>query len=183
MTAAADRLPGGAATGTALRVRKIISGGETGADRGGLDAALTLGLGHGGWCPRGRRAEDGVVPARYRLEETAERGFAPMMRRNVEAADATIVFSRDKLTPGSRETIRPAKAAGRPVLHVRVAEAQKEPAAARGRVRAWLEKNAVEVLNVAGSRESKCPGLQEFVADLLLWIIPAARSGGVYRGD
>lgn len=49
------------------RVRKIISGGQTGVDRGALEAAIALGILHGGYCPRGRRAEDGVIPDRYRL--------------------------------------------------------------------------------------------------------------------
>lgn len=164
-----------------LRLRKIISGGETGSDRGGLDAAMALGIEHGGWCPKGRRAEDGIIPERYRLEETPERGFAAMMRRNVEAADATIVLTGDKLTPGSRKTIQIAKAADRPVLHVRMAEAEKDREGACNRIRAWLEDHEVEVLNVAGSRESKSPGLQGLVADFLVRVMsPVGSRQAVY---
>jgi hypothetical protein len=53
-----------------IQVRKIVSGGQTGVDRGALDAAIVLGIEHGGWCPRGRRAEDGIIPARYEQRET-----------------------------------------------------------------------------------------------------------------
>lgn len=166
-TATTSEAGDAAARGNGLRARKIISGGETGADRGGLDAAIALGIEHGGWCPKGRRAEDGVVPARYQLEETPERGFAAMMRRNVETADATIVFTGDRLTPGSRKTMGIAKAAGRPFLHVRMAEAEDDPSGTCYTIQAWLEDHEVEVLNVAGSRESRCPGLQRFVEDLI----------------
>lgn len=176
-TATTSEAGDGATRGSGLRVRKIVSGGETGADRGGLDAAIALGIEHGGWCPKGRRAEDGVVPARYQLEETPERGFAAMMRRNVEAADATIVFTGDKLTPGSRKTVQLAKAAGRPVLHVRMAEAEEDHEGTRERIRAWLDDHGVGVLNVAGSRESRCPGIRAIVKDLI------ALSLSIERGD
>ena len=48
----------------------IVSGGQTGVDRAGLDAAMACGMSHGGWCPRGRLAEDGPIPAHYQLRET-----------------------------------------------------------------------------------------------------------------
>lgn len=95
------------------------------------------------------------------------RSIAAMMRRNVEAADATIVFTGDRLTPGSRKTMGIAEAAGRPILHVRMAEAARDCDGTRDRIRAWLGSHEVEVLDVAGSRESRCPGLQRFVEDLI----------------
>jgi predicted Rossmann-fold nucleotide-binding protein len=74
-------------------VERVITGGQTGADRGGLDAAIDLGLPHGGFCPKGRLAEDGVIPQPYQIEETASTEYSERTRKNVEAADATVVFS------------------------------------------------------------------------------------------
>src|SRR5687768_1765349 len=79
---------------------KIISGGQTGADRAALDFAIAHGLGHGGWCPRGRRAEDGPIPDRYRLRETAEADYAVRTRENVMDSDATLIFSVAKAIRG-----------------------------------------------------------------------------------
>src|SRR5208283_1924431 len=72
---------------TVTTVERVISGGQTGADRGGLDAAIDLGLSHGGFCPKGRRAEDGTIPKRYKLEETASADYADRTRKNVKTAD------------------------------------------------------------------------------------------------
>ena len=77
----------------AKRPLKIISGGQTGADRGGLDAAMDLGIEHGGWCPKGRRAEDGRIPDRYTLEETTSTDYTVRTEKNVEWADGTVVFT------------------------------------------------------------------------------------------
>jgi hypothetical protein len=55
---------------------KVISGGQTGVDRGALEAAMGMGIPHGGWCPRGRLAEDGIIPARYELWETDTADYA-----------------------------------------------------------------------------------------------------------
>lgn len=62
-------------------IERVISGGQTGADRGGLDAAIDLGLPHGGFCPKGRRAEDGVIPGRYQLEETESADYTERTRK------------------------------------------------------------------------------------------------------
>ena len=84
---------------------KVISGGQTGADRGGLDAAIELGFEHGGWCPRGRRAEDGVIPPRYQLVETSSVDYRRRTRLNVKAADVTVIFiGTPQLTGGSKLT-------------------------------------------------------------------------------
>ena len=75
-----------------LKVQKIISGGQMGVDRAGLDVALDLGLAVGGWCPKGRRAEDGQIPDRYPLVETLERNYPVRTRRNVEDSDGTLIL-------------------------------------------------------------------------------------------
>lgn len=140
---------------------KVVSGGQTGADRGGLDAAIDLGLEHGGWCPLGRRAEDGAVPARYLLVETRTREYPERTGRNVVDSHATVVFTFGEARGGSELTLRLAREHGRPHLHVDLAKLGDESASAR--MRKWLAEigagGEVGVLNVAGSRESEAPGI------------------------
>jgi hypothetical protein len=76
-----------------MRLIKIISGGQTGADRGALDAAIARGVSHGGWCPKGRRAEDGVISERYRLIETASHAYEHRTVANIENSDATLIIT------------------------------------------------------------------------------------------
>lgn len=75
-----------------MRIEKVISGGQTGADRAALDAAIAAGIPHGGWCPRGRLAEDGRISSRYQLRETLSNGYPERTRLNVECADATLIL-------------------------------------------------------------------------------------------
>jgi hypothetical protein len=145
-------------------VIRIVSGGQTGADRGALDAAIALGLPHGGWCPRGRRAEDGVIPDRYLLDETGSRQYAARTERNVIDSDGTLIVIRGRLQGGSALTARVARARGKPCLIVDMAR----DTAGADEIRDWLRKHAIAVLNVAGPRESHCPGIGEQVKTLLI---------------
>ncbi len=145
---------------------RIVSGGQTGADRGGLDAAIALGIPHGGWCPLGRLAEDGEVPARYALRETPSADYAARTRRNVEDSGATVLFTRGRPTGGSAYTAEVARALGRPLLHVDLA--RETGAAAAARVREFIRAHQVRILNVAGSRESIAPGIAAEVRDILI---------------
>jgi hypothetical protein len=149
-------------------VRKIVSGGQTGADRGGLEAALALGIEAGGFCPRGRRAEDGRIPDRYPVVELATDAYPPRTRRNVESADATLVFTFGRPDRGSALTLRLARDAGKAVLWLDL-EATDEHVAAS--LRTWLAATDPEVLNVAGSRESNAPGLGEKVLRILVAVL------------
>jgi hypothetical protein len=143
-------------------IEKLVSGGQTGVDRAALDVALELALPCGGWCPRGRRAEDGPLPARYPLEETCSAAYAPRTRRNVREADATLVLCRGPVRGGTALTIEAARRRGKPCHVVDLAE---EPDSAR--VRAWLHANGIRVLNVAGPRESENPGISELARSFL----------------
>ena len=145
-------------------VVRIVSGGQTGADRGGLDAALALGLEHGGWCPRGRRAEDGCIPERYRLKETLSTSYLPRTERNVRDSDGTVILTMGPMSPGSWKTIQFAKAAHRPFVHIAL-DIELEPAA---KLRQWCEEHHVTTMNVAGSRESKAPGIQARARDVIV---------------
>src|SRR4051812_41309778 len=102
----------------------IISGGQTGADRAALDFVIEHGLSHGGWCPRQRRAEDGVLLAKYLLHETPSSHYSQRTEWNLRDSDATVVFSiKARLTGGSRLTFELAKRLGKPVLHLSRVEA------------------------------------------------------------
>jgi hypothetical protein len=136
------------------RQMRIVSGGQTGVDRGALDAALALGLGAGGWCPLGRRAEDGEIPLRYPLVETASRSYPARTRMNVHDSDATLILALGTLDSGSKLTADIAQREGKPFLVI-----QLDAADALEKARAWLATVKPQVLNVAGPRASKQPGL------------------------
>jgi hypothetical protein len=148
-----------------MTIRKIISGGQTGADLAALDFAIGRGIPHGGWIPRGRLTEAGPLPERYRLEEARTRSYAGRTEQNVLDADGTLIVSRGKLTGGSALTRQLAKRHGRPWLHVDLGIIGQEEAA--GRIRVWLRENRIRTLNVAGSRASRDPGIYPAVRGLL----------------
>jgi hypothetical protein len=143
-------------------VERIVSGGQTGADRAALDWAIARGLAHGGWCPRGRLAEDGRIDERYRLRETPSNEYAQRTRWNVRDSDATLIVSRGALlSGGSAYTARCAERYGRPCLHVHPGADAPED------ILAWLERHRVRTLNVAGPRASSAPGIYDYVVQVL----------------
>lgn len=141
---------------------RIISGGQTGVDRAALDVALSLGLACGGFCPRGRLAEDGRIPDHYPLTELPSRSYAARTRANVQAADATLILAPMPLQGGTRLTFDSCAELGRPCLVV-------DPRDATGLSRAqqWLEEVRPRVLNVAGPRESQVPGISQLAFTFL----------------
>jgi len=144
---------------------RIVSGGQTGVDRAALEFSCRAGLPHGGWCPKGRLAEDGRIPDAFDLVETRSADPAERTERNVIDSDATLIVARDpKLSGGTALTLALAGRHRRPVLVV-AEDASLEDAAAR--VRGWLDDHEVATLNVAGPRESQAPGLGRFVEALL----------------
>lgn len=148
------------------RLEKIVSGGQTGADRAALDVAQERGLERGGWVPKGRLAEDGPIPDRYEgLRETGSEEPAQRTAWNVRDSDATLVVSHGPLTGGSLLTLDEARRRGKPVLHLEL-EALAQPAAV-ARLREWLRTVDPRVLNVAGPRTSKDPAIYAATAALL----------------
>ncbi len=144
----------------------IVSGGQTGVDRGALQAALDAGLPCGGWCPSGRRAEDGAIPARFPMRETESAAYAERTRRNVRDSDGTLLLDFGKLRGGSALTAELAGAQGKPLLTL--AAAGRQPADAVAEVRRFVRGNGVAVLNVAGPRESEAPGAEHWTRTLVM---------------
>lgn len=135
-------------------ITKIISGGQTGVDRAALDVALALGIPCGGWCPKERRAEDGVIPAYYPLTETTSKDYRVRTRRNVRDSDGTLILTRGPLSGGTALTHRLAKEMDKPCLVVDLAQRPRA-----NDVHAWLTSSNIRTLNVAGPRESNQPGI------------------------
>jgi Circularly permutated YpsA SLOG family len=143
-------------------ITRIVSGGQTGVDRAALDVALELGVPCGGWCPRGRRAEDGRIDDRYPLTETPWDGYPQRTEWNVRDSDGTLILTCGEPDRGTVLTVRLAQERKKPYLVVDV-NGDIDVSA----VRAWVEANGVRVLNVAGPRESSSPGIHDRAADLL----------------
>lgn len=141
---------------------RIVSGGQTGVDRAALDVALELGLRCGGWCPKGRRALDGPIPERYPVKETESADYSVRTRLNVRDADATLILNCGELSGGTAYTLRVAEELGRAVL-----VQDMDHGGNVAQVHSWLEAHGVRVLNVAGPRENKCPGIYSRVRHFL----------------
>lgn len=135
-------------------VAKIVSGGQTGVDRAALAVAIFLELEHGGWCPQGRRAEDGVIPEIFELKETEATDYAVRTQQNVIDSDGTLILYRQRLRGGTRLTLRLAQSFRRPFFLVDL----KAPVDFTD-LRHWLIHQNLRVLNVAGPRESSAPGI------------------------
>lgn len=156
--------------GSIVVIEKIISGGQTGVDRAALDVALELGMNCGGWCPRGRRAEDGTLDPRYPLTETPVDRYAQRTEWNVRDSDATLILNRGLLEGGTLRTFEIARALDRPVRAVDLDRPDNI-----GELILWLEKKGVKVLNIAGPRESGRPGIQETAARYLRRLLAVTR--------
>ncbi len=135
---------------------KIISGGQTGSDRGALDAAIEFGIEHGGYVPKGRRAEDGRVPPAYRLVELGSPNYLTRTRLNVESADGTLILTPQRSpTGGTFRTIEFAIELQKPWWVSHPGRLELVP-----KVVAWIQEKNLKTINVGGPRESKFPGVQ-----------------------
>jgi predicted Rossmann fold nucleotide-binding protein DprA/Smf involved in DNA uptake len=134
-------------------IEKVVSGGQTGVDRAGLDAALEAGIPIGGYCPKGRLAEDGTVPRCYPLTELSRGGYPARTERNVAESDGTLVLNVGRVSGGTKATVDFAKKHDKPCLVV-----QLDKRTELGEVAEWIIEHGIRTLNVAGPRESKHPG-------------------------
>ena len=143
-------------------LEKIVSGGQTGVDRAALDVALELGYPCGGWCPKGRKAEDGLLNERYPRTDTPTDDYAERTTWNVRDSNGTLILMRGALNGGTLQTVEDAKRLQRPHLIVDFTQAHRGDD-----VLAWLKGHRIRVLNVAGPRESKQPGIYQAASQFL----------------
>lgn len=141
---------------------RIVSGGQTGVDRAGLEAAIAYDLDHGGWCPRGRLSEDGTIPSRYQLKEMDTAEYPPRTEQNVIDSDATLILYEQTLKGGSLLTERLAKRWAKPYLTLSLERAVPNE------LRVWLNATRPKTLNVAGPRERTSPGIETRALEFLL---------------
>ena len=144
----------------------IVSGGQTGVDRAALDVAIAMGVPHDGWCPAGRRAEDGILGAVYQLQETPSESYSQRTRWNVRDSDATVVFSEsDTVRGGTALTIQIAKRMEKPLLHLSRDQFDEDEAAAK--LGQFVATYKAQRLNVAGPRLSQQPAAAVFATTVL----------------
>jgi hypothetical protein len=146
-------------------VDRIVSGGQTGVDRAALDFAIKHGIPHGGWCPRGRWAEDGVIEDHYELNETPDSRCTQRTEWNVRDSDGTVIFTvAVPLSGGSALTRKFALFHGKPCLHLaRLADGDRAPA----RLREFIHQHQIKILNIAGPRLSTEADAAAFAAEVL----------------
>jgi len=150
-------------------IKKIISGGQTGADQGALDAAIKYSFPHGGWIPKGRMTEDGILPEKYKLKEMPTSSYPKRTEQNIIDSDGTVIISHGKLTGGSKLTQKLAEKHKRPCLHI---DLNKTPAfIAATLINSWINIHKIESLNVAGSRASKDPKIYEDTTYIIQGVI------------
>lgn len=145
-----------------MPIQKLVSGGQTGVDRAALDVALELGIPCGGWCPRGRLAEDGRIPDRYPLQETKSDDYSRRTLFNVRDSDGTLILTRGELTGGTALTKSLADERGKP-CHV----VDLDVSNGIGDAADWLKSTNIRIVNVAGPRESVQPGIHEMATEFL----------------
>ena len=151
--------------GRNISITRIISGGQTGADRAALDFAISRGISHGGCIPKGRRTEEGSLPEKYKLREMPTASYPERTAQNVIDSDGTLIVSRGSLRGGSALTRRLAAQYRKPCLHIDLKETLQDEAVPR--IREWVNSNAIAILNVAGPRASENPDIYRETLGLL----------------
>lgn len=152
-----------------MAITQIIAGGQTGVDRAALDVALEAGIPCGGWCPKGRKSEEGPIPDKYALRETPSDVYAQRTRWNVRDSDGTLILARGPLVGGTALTRTCAEDLGKPCLIVDPADASRAATVCE-----WLGRHEIQTLNVAGPRESTQPGIYQQAAAFLRVLLKVA---------
>lgn len=150
-------------------LKKIVSGGQTGVDRGALDGALELDFEVGGWCPKGRKAEDGIIDLSYPLTEHKSSNYIDRTKANVIDSDGTLIIYFSKLSGGTLATYEFAKEFAKPHTCIDADELNVEDASIK--VKAFIEENKIEVLNVAGPRASNNKDAYPYAKSLVKHLI------------
>jgi hypothetical protein len=155
-----------------MTLKKITSGGQTGVDRGALDAALQRGFSCGGWCPPGRMAEDGPIPGQYPMTEMPRGGYRARTIQNVVDSDGTVIIHFGELEGGTEQTRLHAARRGKPSLLINAAETVPERAAEL--IAAFIAENSIATLNVAGPRASRQPTAHGYALAVVSKLLPRA---------
>jgi hypothetical protein len=148
-----------------MNIKKIISGGQTGADRAALDWAIKNQVAHGGWCPQGRKAEDGIIAPYYALEETPSEDYAQRTEWNIRDSEGTVIFSiYENLSGGSLLTKSIAKQQDKPYIHIYQERVEENQTVG---FYDFLKNFNIQILNVAGVRASEDIRIYQFVINFL----------------
>lgn len=140
-----------------MKICKIISGGQTGVDRAALDAAMANNIPYGGWCPKGRKAEDGIIADKYLLKETVTDNYSERTKLNIRDSDGTLVLVYKipvDVNDGTILTINYAQEEKKPLLIIALDNPELV-----SNIQHWIDKNNLQILNIAGPRESQCAGI------------------------
>ncbi|MCB2208548.1 MAG: putative molybdenum carrier protein [Bacteroidetes bacterium] len=135
---------------------KIISGGQSGVDRAALDFALKFGIECGGWCTKGRKAEDGTIDGKYPLQETDDTTYKTRTKLNVRDSDGTLILYDGELDDGTLLTMELAQKLEKPLLKI---DLSGENDRNLQKVSNWINSNYLKIINMAGPRESNSPGI------------------------
>lgn len=174
---------------TVCLLSRIVSGGQTGVDRAALDAAVAAGIQIGGWCPRGRRCEDGIIPAHYPLRETASRSYAVRTEWNVRDSDGTLILVLDRISSGTRLTADSAKAQAQP-LRIEYLIPDSRPGLLNedvtlehrvAEVADWIRREEIRTLNVAGPRGSSRRDVYSIALEFLAALFAAVSGSRTAR--
>ena len=148
-----------------MRLKKIISGGQTGADQGALDGARSYGFPYGGAIPAGRKTEAGSLPEKYCMVELSSHHYPVRTVKNVVDADGTLIVSNGSLSGGSLLTSKVARDRKKQCMHIDFD--REEFSSAVKKVIAWVSRNNIEILNVAGPRASSDPKIYDLTRRLI----------------
>ena len=158
-----------------MSLQKIVSGGQTGAARAALDAALFLAFPCGGWCPQGRLAEDGPLSLQYPLEELPGGGYRQRTIKNIEGSDGTAIFYFNHPTGGTELTLVQCIRLHKPYQLIDASEISTVRTSAI--LHLFVQQHGVAVLNVAGPSEGRTPGTHAYVREAVLSLIEVSRVG------
>ena len=144
---------------------KIISGGQSGVDRAALDFALQYEISCGGWCPKGRLAEDGVIDQKYPLKEAPDSSYFTRTNLNVRDSDGTLILYQGKMDEGTKLTHEFAEQLDKPIVLIEITNNHDINIQ---KARFWIKSNQIKILNIAGPRESNCKGIYDKAIEFLI---------------